>query len=171
MLSSRLVSRVGHLNRPLSACQSLRAFCSSVDKKQQRQEELLNTPLSKKVDKSKYKVDDEDEDEKPKPVPYTTSKAFSYKTAETFRTPNEGPPSQYYFVTISVALFLVYFIFLREENDLDEKLYTPWAGNEQILKTILLVQQKKTTDPEEVTKINERIAELDQAIKESASNS
>lgn len=166
MLSSRLLNRVGHLNR--SACQSLRAFCSSTGRSQQ-QDELLNTPLSKKVEKSKLKLDDDDEE--PKPVTYTTSKAFSYKTAETFRTDDKSPPSQYYFVTISVAAFLVYFIYLREENDLDDKLYTPWAGNEHILKTILEVQLKKTSDQEEAKKINDKIAELDETMKQNARSS
>lgn len=99
------------------------------------------------------------------PVAYTKSKAFGYKAAENFRMPDEYPPSQYWFVTLSTAAFLIYFILLREENDLDEKLYTPWAGNEHIFKNILEVQLKKTTDSEEIAKIKEKIKELDVKIR------
>ena len=157
MLSSCILNRAG---RTLSAGQTLRAFCSV---RKREHEEILNTPLSKKVDKSKYKIDETDDEVKP--VTYTTSKAFAFKASENFRMDNDSPPSQYYFVTISVALFLIYFILLREENDLDERLYTPWKGNEQILKTILQVQLKKTTDEEQIIKLNAKIAELDETLK------
>ena len=158
MLSSGKLNRIGHLGRSLSANRfgSLRAFCSSENKN----EELLKVPLSQKVAKSAYTTDDEE----PQPITYTTSKAFSYKASETFRTNNPGPSSQYYIVTFSTAFFLIYFAFLREENDLDEQLYTPWAGNESILKTILQVHLKKTTDPEQIKQLSEKIAELDKTI-------
>lgn len=109
-------------------------------------------------------------DDEPTPVVYTKSKAFGYKASENFRMPTDSPPSQYYFVTGSVAAFLIYFILLREENDLDEKLYTPWAGNENIYRNILEVQLKNNTDVEEIAKIKQKIKELDETIRASTKN-
>ena len=35
------------------------------------------------------------------------------------------PPSQRYFVLASWAAFMIYFCILREENDIDERIYQP----------------------------------------------
>lgn len=129
----------------------LRTFSSkSVNKKK-----IIETPLSEPI-----------ESDVPTPVVYTKSKASKLKAADSFRYGNDAyPPSQYYFVTFSAAAFLIYFCILREENDIDEKLYTPFAGNEKIYKTMLEVQLKKTSDPIDLKKIKNKIEELDAIIK------
>jgi len=56
------------------------------------------------------------------PVKFSGSQA-DWKAANTFRAPESGAPRyQYVIVQISVAVFMLYFFVLREENDLDENL-------------------------------------------------
>ena len=135
-----------------------RSFASTTNK----QEDILSTSMSKPIDKSKFHLDDDDEELTP--VVYSQSKASTKKAADEFRFANEAaPPSQWYFVTFSTAAFLIYFCILREENDLDEILYSPFAGNEKIYKSILQIQQKKSSDSDR-SEITKKIAELDAII-------
>lgn len=62
-----------------------------------------------------------------KPIKFTTSKAALWRALDThgggvqFDTPSYQP----YVVTGSVAIFLLYFLVLREENDIDEEMKRP----------------------------------------------
>lgn len=78
------------------------------------------------TDKPKRSENDP-EHEDDQPVVYSTSKAAQWKAQYTFRplVPNPPPEAQRWSVIISTTIFLLYFLVLREENDLDEKLYRP----------------------------------------------
>ena len=60
-----------------------------------------------------------------KPYKYSTSDARYHSSLDTFAPVPKNPPPWYqrYSITISMAVFLVYFGILREENDLDAALY------------------------------------------------
>ncbi|OTF75907.1 hypothetical protein BLA29_007411 [Euroglyphus maynei] len=70
--------------------------------------------------------DDVEDDDDSKPIQYTTSKAFRYKAYENFREIEEEessvPSYNNLVIRLSVAIFLIYFISLREPNDIDELL-------------------------------------------------
>ncbi|KAH6942698.1 hypothetical protein HPB50_009264 [Hyalomma asiaticum] len=72
------------------------------------------------------KADSSDTEDYDKPVVYSTSKAAQWKAAQTFRTPTtDVPAAQRWSVLLSISVFLIYFLVLREENDLDEHLSRP----------------------------------------------
>ena len=57
------------------------------------------------------------------PIKYTSSRAHEHDPYETFLSRNKDRPwYQPYVVIASTSAFLLYFLFLREENDLDEEL-------------------------------------------------
>lgn len=58
------------------------------------------------------------------PLPYFGSPAEKYKAEEgrLGYVERGWPWYQLYVINASIAIFLIYFIFLREENDIDEKL-------------------------------------------------
>jgi len=56
------------------------------------------------------------------PVKYSTSSARSHSAYETFLIRRSAPWYQTYIVLGSTIAFLVYFLALREENDLDEEI-------------------------------------------------
>ncbi|XP_050432644.1 uncharacterized protein LOC126840754 [Adelges cooleyi] len=64
-----------------------------------------------------------------KPVKYTASAAYQWK-AENSRVGSKaefGPWYEAHLVSASVAVFLIYFCVLREENDIDQFLERPLA--------------------------------------------
>lgn len=62
-----------------------------------------------------------DEDDFDKPIKYSTSKAATWPAnGLTFDTPKY----QGVVISIGLTIFLVYFLILREENDIDEKMTT-----------------------------------------------
>ncbi|KYM98454.1 PREDICTED: uncharacterized protein LOC108777517 [Cyphomyrmex costatus] len=67
----------------------------------------------------------ENEDDLDKPIKYSTSKASTMRIEE-YRDPDGDnvPWYQPYIVHMSLVSFLIYFCILREENDIDELLYT-----------------------------------------------
>jgi len=73
----------------------------------------------------------EQEDDSDKPIQYTTSKAAEWRARQTFSGGADTTDSPWYerFVVVgSVAVFLIYFCILREENDIDEEIDKPlWA--------------------------------------------
>lgn len=73
------------------------------------------------------KTDSSDTEEHDKPVVYSTSKAAEWKAAQTFRSPiaDDVPAAQRWSVLLSISVFLIYFLVLREENDLDAHLARP----------------------------------------------
>ncbi len=63
-----------------------------------------------------------------KPIQFTTSKAAIWKASDTLGGGTQSdsiPDAQPYIVTISVGIFLLYFLALREENDIDEEMKIP----------------------------------------------
>lgn len=65
-----------------------------------------------------------EEDLTNRPYEYLGSKAETYKASEARlgKSSTEWPSYQPYVVNASIAIFLIYFCILREENDIDEKL-------------------------------------------------
>ena len=61
------------------------------------------------------------------PIKFSTSKAADYEAYDTFMSRNiRGiPKSQPYIIIGSLAVFMVYFFVLREENEFDELIYKP----------------------------------------------
>ncbi|RZF35235.1 hypothetical protein LSTR_LSTR009359 [Laodelphax striatellus] len=75
------------------------------------------------TDKIKRNEDGEEEEENNEPVKFTTSKAANWRAEHTWRGTDEDiPPIQPMVVSLSVGALLVYFFYLREENDVDQKL-------------------------------------------------
>ena len=66
-----------------------------------------------------------EDDLKDKPIPMSQTEAAKWKVAY-----NRVPPSKRvwytpYVVSFSTAIFMIYFCYLREENDIDEMIYRP----------------------------------------------
>ncbi|XP_046581920.1 uncharacterized protein LOC124289352 [Haliotis rubra] len=56
-------------------------------------------------------------------IPFTSSKAASWKTQDSFGPPPRDMPwYQPISISLSLAVFLTYFMFIREENDVDLEL-------------------------------------------------
>jgi hypothetical protein len=71
------------------------------------------------VRKKVEKLDDLEE-----PIKFTMSKAAEWKAKNTRmgRVPDNEPPIQMYSILFSITIFLIYFCYLREENDIDQDL-------------------------------------------------
>ena len=97
------------------------------------------------------------------PVKYSTSKAGSWQTVDTFSPPPKDMPwYQPYSVILSIVAFLVYFGILREENDIDQELsktlYERMPGlEEHQLKESIKFNTEKGKD---TTALKARLAEL-----------
>ncbi|XP_012534479.1 uncharacterized protein LOC105835581 [Monomorium pharaonis] len=85
----------------------------------------------------------EDDDIDDQPIKYSTSKAATMRVDE-YRNPDGDniPWYQDYCMTISMAVFLIYFCILREENDLDEMLNTDLGDS--LRRTQKEMEKKKT---------------------------
>jgi len=81
-----------------------------------------------------------------KPVKYSTSGAAQYRAYDSFFQETNAPWYQGYIASASVAVFLLYFCVLREENDLDELIYKPLAVQVPSLKEVTEVRQIGTDD-------------------------
>jgi len=65
------------------------------------------------------------DDDLAKPVQYSNTEANDWKAYDTFLAEeNARPKYQFLILTASWVVFLVYFLILREENDIDEHLST-----------------------------------------------
>ena len=98
-----------------------------------------------------------------KPIQFTTSKAHDWQAIDTFTVPDrDRPPYQPYVITISVAIFLLYFLVLREENDLDEEmklsLYERIPGLEE--KQLIASIDHEMKQGRDVTELRRRQTEL-----------
>lgn len=64
------------------------------------------------------------------PIQYSSSEAAKWTTQKTYGiglNKNPPPAAQAWAVSLSIAIFLVYFCILREENDIDELMWkTPY---------------------------------------------
>lgn len=99
------------------------------------QNSLFSKPVST-FSTEKKNQPETDEDELNKPIKFSTSPAAKWK-AKTSRTGDSNPRLWYepYVVTASLAIFLGYFLLLREESDIDEEfsksLYSRIQGLEE----------------------------------------
>jgi len=57
-----------------------------------------------------------------KPIKFSTSDASKHHAYDTFFRESNAPWYQSHCITLSIAVFLLYFCVLREENDVDEEL-------------------------------------------------
>lgn len=104
-----------------------------------------------------------------KPVKFSTSKAGSWNSSKSYATPQRDVPVyQPFCVSISLIVFLVYFLYLREENDLDEELNkslferVPGLEQKQIELSIKYNREHgKPTD-----ELEARLAELQTSVKQ-----
>ncbi len=98
-----------------------------------------------------------------KPVKYSKSKASDWKSVDSFMPPiRDVPWYQPPVVAGSVAIFLIYFLFLREENDLDTEIATSLYDRipgleEQQLRASIEYAIEKGEDP---TPYRTRLAEI-----------
>ena len=82
------------------------------------------------------------------PVKFSTSDAKKWDSMNTF-VPEKGrrtPPTQPIIVILSVSVFLVYFLLLREENELDEALMRPLEDSVPNIKEFTLKKQIEQYD-------------------------
>lgn len=75
-----------------------------------------------------HELQNKSEDDDDKPIPLSTSQAATWKAEWNRHPPN--PPTSYVWFTphaimTSLAIFMIYFCILREENDIDEIMYRP----------------------------------------------
>ena len=105
------------------------------------------------------------EDQIDEPVKLSMTKAYDYKSYDTF-TPavNRRPPLEIISICLSFIVLLVYFIFLREENSIDKKLdrslYDSFPEMEIIhLKTAIEIAQK---DGKDTSLFVKRLNEIEQ---------
>ncbi|XP_031833114.1 uncharacterized protein LOC116427201 [Nomia melanderi] len=86
------------------------------------------------------KCDDDDYD---KPVKYSTSEAANWPACGTGTKGPDIPRYQTLIIMTSLALFLIYFGILREENDIDQKLTDGMSPEAKEFLYGLKLQQEK----------------------------
>merc|ERR1711990_452474 len=87
--------------------------------------------ILKKHKLSQKSRDDEMDFDPDAPLKFRGSGAETYRSHQTFTTPNakNGPVSQAVIVPGALMVFLAYFCILREENDIDEQLGRPMVDS------------------------------------------
>lgn len=108
------------------------------------------------------------------PIQFSTSKASAWSLANTMVAPERDIPwYQPFIVSASTAIFLVYFLLLREENDLDDTINkslfetVPQLEEDQV-KIALAYEQRQGRDTRALEK---RLAEIQSNNKVSKSSS
>ena len=78
-----------------------------------------------------------------KPYKYSTSGARTYRSIDNFAPIPlyEAPAYQNGIVVTSLMIFVAYFAFLREENDIDERLTTRNSHVDEVLKKTPIIQE------------------------------
>ena len=89
---------------------------------------------------------EKEEEVEEKPVQFTRSKAF--KSKPTFLNPkyDDQPRFQHLSIFISLSSFMIYFFYLREENDLDAALGTSLYDRIDGLEKANLIASLRYTD-------------------------
>nr|XP_045594514.1 uncharacterized protein LOC123755776 isoform X2 [Procambarus clarkii] len=108
----------------------------------------------------------EEEIDLDKPIKFSTSRAATWRAQETFSgypsDKNRPPWMQPYVVSLSLTVFLLYFCYFREENDIDNKfsrtLYDHIDGLEEKQLEICLKHYQETG--QDTKAILERLAEI-----------
>lgn len=97
--------------------------------------------LSSKNSKNEHTTETDDIDETNQPIKFSTSKAATMRINE-YRDPDGDtvPWYQSHSVMLSLAVFLIYFCILREENDIDLMLYNDLEDT--LNKSKILAEQK-----------------------------
>ncbi|XP_044766552.1 uncharacterized protein LOC123322651 [Coccinella septempunctata] len=96
-----------------------------------------------------------------KPVKFTTSAAGKFKAKMALKEDDNRLWYEPIVITLSLSVFLLYFLVLREENDIDEEMFTPLynriAGLEQVqLKSVI----DHSTNKEEIAEAQKRLEEI-----------
>ncbi|CAL8097447.1 unnamed protein product [Orchesella dallaii] len=135
---------------------------------------IERAPLSMSAimrDKDK-KSGSQDEDDLDKPIQFTTSKAAQFTAYETLSGDPfpDSPWYQPYVVVFSTGVFLLYFLALREENDVDERIGQPlWQKvpglEKQQLHVVLEYNRNHGLDTKD---IEIRLLEIEKEEKEAA---
>ena len=102
--------------------------------------------------------------EEDKPIKFSTSDASRHHAFDTFFQESNAPWYQGYCLSVSMAVFLLYFCVLREENDVDEELgKSIWQRIPTLKEQTLLSEIKagKTAG----TDVSELEKELDELYK------
>lgn len=115
---------------------------------------------------------DADEENLDKPIQFTTSAASKW-TASDSLSGDAFPDSPWYqphVVTLSVAVFLIYFFYLREESDIDEEIDKPlWdkvpSLERQQLQIVLDYNRKHNIDSKDVEERLKQVSSEEAAIK------
>lgn len=116
--------------------------------------------------KSTQKSSNEEEIDLDAPIKFSTSRAATWKSRETYGSKQteltQRPWYEPVVVTLSTAVFLLYFCYLREESNVDEKfsmtLYDHISGLEE--KQLELSLQHNIETGQDTKAIRDRLAEL-----------
>jgi len=113
------------------------------------------------------KKSQDDGDLSDEPIKYSTSKAADWKAEYSFSGQTRedvSHPYQPLVIVSSLAVFLIYFGYLREENDIDEQLSTPLHHRIEGLEELQLknaIEYYKNNDSSYDTKaMEERLREI-----------
>ncbi|XP_063697959.1 uncharacterized protein LOC134828899 [Culicoides brevitarsis] len=108
------------------------------------------------------KTPDKEDHDPDKPLEYLQSKAASWKAQDSTQYKNVAPEIEMYSIIFSVAVFMIYFCYLREENDVDETISRPLFDSVPGLEvSSLLVMHKYNFDNQKSNKeIEARMREI-----------
>lgn len=100
--------------------------------------------------------------ENDQPVKYTTSPAAGFSAKSSIKEDNNRLWYEPEVILVSLSVFLIYFLVLREENDLDEQIYKPLhhtiSGLEEVqLKSVI----EHSSNKEEIAEAQQRLKEID----------
>lgn len=126
-------------------------------------------PSTRSVSSTQKGNEEEDLD---KPIQYSTSKAATWKAEQSFSGREKEDISPWYqpiVVCLSLAVFLIYFAILREENDVDEKLgmslYDRVDGLEEIQLNAAIKYYKENDKSYNTAALEQRLAEIQRMKK------
>lgn len=126
---------------------------------------------SKKTDNT---VDYDNELDNSKPVKFSTSEAAKWKAVYSRKgdAEDDSPPSQPFIVSLSLAAFLLYFLVLRESNDIDIKLaggtLNSTLANVEKVQLELLIEDDKLNNRPTDPKVLNRLKELEALLSAEA---
>ncbi|ODN03895.1 Protein ccsmst1 [Orchesella cincta] len=124
------------------------------------------------LDKNKKSGSVDNEDDLDKPIQFTTSKAATWTASDTLSGDPfpDSPWWQPYVVLFSTAVFLLYFLAFREENDIDEQIGQPlWVKVPGLEKQQLhVVLEYNRNHGLETKQIELRLLEIEQEEREAA---
>uniref|UniRef100_A0A0L8FQQ5 Uncharacterized protein n=1 Tax=Octopus bimaculoides TaxID=37653 RepID=A0A0L8FQQ5_OCTBM len=135
---------------------------------------IPNNPLSPSVNQNRFAAMSSSPTAKKtadgvtEPVKYSQSKAASWKSLDTFKKPHSDRLKiEPFVVSFSISVLLIYFAFLREENDLDLEMdKTLYQRIPALEKTQLQMQiQQNKKQGIENAALQKRLQEVEAEIK------